>query len=186
VTGVQTCALPISGLELAAGVNFFKNKLKWDANLTISRNKIKDFTQYVDNYNEEGNFTGQISNFLGETDLSFSPDLIIGSNITYKPIRQLSFSFNSKYIGKQFIDNTSNPGRALHDYFINGLSVSFTISTKVFREIGFNAAVNNLFNQMYETNAWVYPYYYDHQYYESNGYFPQAGINFLFGISLKI
>ena len=175
-----------AGLELAAGVNFFKNKLKWDANLTISRNKIIDFTQYVDNYNEEGNFTGQISNFLGETDLSFSPDLIIGSNITYKPIRQLSFSFNSKYIGKQFIDNTSNPGRALHDYFINGLSASFTISTKVFREIGFNAAVNNLFNQMYETNAWVYPYYYDHQYYESNGYFPQAGINFLFGISLKI
>ena len=174
------------GGEISAVMEFFQKKLTWNVIATVSSNKIKDFVQYIDLYDTAWNWLGQQSNSLGQTDLSFSPALTAGSIITYKPVPQLSFSLNSKYVGKQFIDNTSNDGRSLKGYFVNGLAASYTLKTRIFEEIGFNLAVNNLFSVKYETNAWVYPYYLGSVYNESNGYFPQALINFLVGISVKI
>ncbi|MCK9423150.1 MAG: TonB-dependent receptor [Bacteroidales bacterium] len=174
------------GIEISADMNFFRKKLEWQVSGTFSQNKILNFTQYIDTYDSTWNFSGQVSNSLGTTDLSFSPAIIAGSIITYKPLPQLSFSLNTKFVGQQFIDNTSNSGRALKDYFINGISLAYTLNTRIFKEIGFNLLVSNIFNVKYETNAWVYPYFYQGQYYESNGYFPQALVNLLFGISLKI
>lgn len=175
-----------TGIEVSASADFFQKRLLVIVNANFSKNRIRDFTQYIDTYDPDWNYLGQDTNYLGETDLSFSPNIILGTVITYKPVAQLSFSLNSKYVGKQYIDNTSDNGRSLKGYFVNGLSMMYTIKTKIFEEIGFNLSINNLFNQKYETNAWVYPYYLGGQYYEYNGYFPQAGINFLVGISLKI
>jgi iron complex outermembrane receptor protein len=92
----------------------------------------------------------------------------------------------SRYIGKQYVDNTSDNDRALDAYFLNNILAGYTIRTKWIKEIGFNLAVNNIFSNKYETNAWVYPYYMDGQLYETNGYFPQALVNFLFGITIKV
>jgi iron complex outermembrane receptor protein len=173
------------GLEISAGIDIFR-KLQWNVTATLSRNRILDFTEYVDSYDSTWTFTGQQSTQLGETNLSFSPDILLGSVLTYKPMSNLSLSLNSRYIGKQNIDNTGNPERTLPGYFVNGFSAGYSFKTKLISEIGFNLAVNNLFNVKYESNAWVYQYYYNNQHYESNGYFPQALINFLFGITLKI
>ena len=174
------------GAEISAALELFRKKLTWNVTATLSRNRIKDFVQYVDLYDADWNWIGQQNTSLGNTDLSFSPALIAGSVITYKPVAQLSFSLNSKYVGKQFIDNTSDAGRSLKGYFVNGLAASYIIKTRVFEEIGFNLAINNLLSVKYETNAWVYPYYMEGVYHEYNGYFPQALINFLVGISVKI
>ena len=175
-----------AGIELSADMNFFRKKLEWQVNATFSQNKIMDFIQFTDTYDSSGNFSGQVQNSLGETDLSFSPGIIAGSIITWKPVAQLSVSLNTRYVGKQYIDNTSNTGRSLHDYFINGVSLSYTLHTRIFKDIGFNLLASNIFNVKYESNAWVYPYLVQNQYYEANGYFPQAMINILLGISLKI
>ncbi len=175
-----------TGIEISAAAAFFQKKLQLTVNATLSSNKIKNFTQYVDTYDQDWNFQGQDTVYLGKTDLSFSPAVIVGAGLTYKPIRQISLGLNSKYIGKQYIDNTSNEGRSLKGYFVNGITAMYSFKTRVFEEIGFNFTVNNLFNLKYETNAWVYPYYLGGAYNEYNGYFPQATINFLFGISLKI
>jgi len=175
-----------AGIELSAAVELLRKKLTWNVNTTFSRNKIRNFTQYVDQYYSVLKTSGQKEIYLGETDLSFSPNVIVGSVITWKPVSSLSLSFNSKYAGRQYIDNTSNTSRSLHEYFVNGLTAGYTVKTRIFKEVGFSLAVNNLFSQQYETNGWVYPYYVDNQYNESNGYFPQALVNFLFGISLKM
>lgn len=175
-----------AGIELYAAIELFQKKVQWSVNATFSRNKIKNFTEYVDAYDADWNPIGQDTIYHGETDLSFSPDVIIGSVITYGPVPQLSFSLQSKYIGRQFIDNTSILSRSLDGYFVNGISATYTIKTKVFKEIGINLTVNNLFNQKYVSNAWVYPYYVGGKYQEINGYFPQAMINFLCGINLKL
>jgi iron complex outermembrane receptor protein len=175
-----------AGAEITAALELFQKKLTWNVTATLSSNKIKDFVQYIDLYDTAWNYLGQQSNSLGKTNLAFSPALTAGSVITYKPLPQLSFSLNSKYVGKQFIDNTSDDGRALKGYFVNGLTASYTIKTGIFEEIGFNLAVNNLFSVRYETSAWIYPYYLGGVYHEYNGYFPQALINLLFGISVKI
>ncbi|MDP1621629.1 MAG: TonB-dependent receptor [Bacteroidales bacterium] len=175
-----------AGIELGASAGFFQRKLLLAVNATLSKNRIRNFTHYIDAYDQDWNPLGQDTIFLGETDLSFSPNVIMGAIITYKPIARLSFTLNTKYIGKQYIDNTSNEGRSLKGYLVNGISAMYSVKTKLIGEIGFNLTVNNLFNRKYETNAWVYPYYLGGTYNEYNGYFPQALINFLFGISVKI
>jgi iron complex outermembrane receptor protein len=176
-----------TGIELSAGAGFFRKKLNWNVSATFSSSKIKDFTTYTDTYDASGEFTGQRSEYLGTTDLSFSPSILVLSDISITPVRDLTFSLLSRYAGRQYIDNTGDPERSLHDYFVNSLTASYALrDLGVLREISFNLAVNNLFSVKYETNAWVYPYYYDNEYYEANGYFPQALIHFLFGISLKI
>ena len=167
-----------TGIEITAGANIFK-WLKWDITSTLSMNKIRDFTEYTDVYDASGNLTGQQSQFLGKTDISFSPGIIFQNNLTFIPVKNLSLTLTSRYIGKQFIDNTSNNDRILNDYLVNNIMAGYTIRTKWIKEIGFSLAVNNIFSNKYETNAWIYPYYMGGKLYESDGYFPQALINFL-------
>jgi iron complex outermembrane receptor protein len=174
-----------TGIEITAGANVFK-WLKWDVTSTLSMNRIKDFTEYTDVYDASWNLVGQQSHFLGKTDLSFSPGFILQNNLTFIPVKNLALTLTSRYIGQQFIDNSSNRDRVLDPYLVSNVSAGYSIRTKWIREIGFNLAVNNIFSNKYETNAWVYPYYMEGKLYESNGYFPQALINFLFGITLKI
>jgi len=174
-----------TGMEVTAGINFWK-KVQWDITGTFSLNKIRNFTEYVDTYDSVWNFTGQTDTFLGKTDLSFSPNVIVGSILTYKPVKGLSASLHSRYIGKQYIDNTSCNDRTLHPYFVNNLVLGYQFRLKPFTEIGITLMINNLFSERYETNAWIYRYNFDGRQYEVNGYFPQALINYMVGITLKI
>ncbi len=173
------------GIEISAGIDLLQ-QLHLDLAAAFSQNKIKDFTQYIDQYDSAWNFKGQQATSLGKTVLSFSPDIVFAGTLTYKPIKNLSVSWNSRYVGMQYIDNTSNKGRSLHDYFINGLGASFAVHPEWMKEISFSMTISNIFSEKYESNAWVYPYLQSGSYYESNGYFPQAPVNYLFGISLKI
>jgi iron complex outermembrane receptor protein len=174
-----------TGIEITAAANVFR-WLKWDLTSTLSINKIKDFTEYTDVYDASWTLVGQQSNPLGTTDLSFSPSIILHNNLTFIPVKDVFFTLTSRYIGKQFVDNSSNNDRVLNPYLLNNIMAGYTIRTRWIREIGFNLAVNNIFSNKFETNAWVYPYYREGKLYESNGYFPQALINFMFGITLKI
>lgn len=170
------------GLELSSELIFNKN-LKWDINASFSKNKIKNFTEYVDNWSYP--YTQIVKN-LGTTDLSFSPDIIAGSIISYSAKKNLEFKFISKYVGRQFIDNTSCKDRSLDPYFVNNINFVYRFYPEFIKEIDFNVVINNLFSEEYETNAWVYRYYYENKHYVMDGYFPQAGINFLAGISAKL
>ncbi len=169
-----------AGVELALSLKF-SDKLHWNINTTYSRNKIKNFTEYVDNWDT----WVQESKELGETDIAFSPNIIANSQITYELIKNLNISFVTKYVDEQFIDNTSSSNRKLDSYFLNNLRINYTFKTKFIKEIGLNLMVNNIFNEEYESNAWVYRYYTGNQEYLIDGYFPQAGINFLFALNLK-
>ena len=169
-----------AGIEIVTGVNFLKI-IDWQINATFSQNKIKNFVSYVDNWST----WSQVQDTLGTTDISFSPVTILSSDISISPINNLKLSLFSKYVGKQFIDNTSNDERSLNAYFVNNLSIYYTIETSFIKQIDFMLTLNNIFNEKYETNAWVYRYYYEDTEYEMNGYFPQAEFNFMFGFNLK-
>ncbi len=168
------------GLEVVAGFKI-SSKLKWEINATLSRNKILDFTEHVDDWDT----WSQRSMHLGTTDLSFSPALVAGNSISYQPISNLDIAIVSKYVGKQFIDNTSSDNRSLNSYLTNDLSVQYAIYTKFIPEISFNFLLINFLNASYETNAWVYRYYYQDVEQSMDGFFPQAGIHFLFGLKLR-
>ncbi|MCY1720934.1 TonB-dependent receptor [Prolixibacteraceae bacterium Z1-6] len=169
-----------TGLELQAGVQLAKN-FQWNGNTTLSLNKIKNFTEYVDDWDNGG----QIANDLGTTDLAFSPNVIANSIFTYSPDKHFSLSFHSNYVGKQYIDNTSNDDCSLNAYFVNNLKADYTITSTLFKEITLHFMANNLLNHTYESNAWVYSYILGGERYKMDGYYPQAGAHFMFGVDFK-
>ena len=169
------------GVEFSSAIILTK-KLIWQTNVTFSRNKIRDFVEYVDNWDT----WKQDATIMGETDLAFSPSINIMSLISYSPINNLSIDFVGKFIGRQYIDNTSNIDRSLDPYFINNINFSYKIKNIIFNEIDFKFMINNIFNVEYETNAWVYQYNYGGKRYAMDGYFPQAGTSFIAGLTIVI
>jgi iron complex outermembrane receptor protein len=170
-----------TGIELSAKV-LIAGKLKWEPSLTISKNKIKSFTEYIDDWDTWGQITAEHTN----TDLAFSPSVIGNSSISWSAFKEFNLTLISKLVGQQYIDNTQSSDRQLDPYFVNNLLVSYSLNPGFCREIAFSLMINNIFNTEYESNAWVYRYSYDSELQKLDGYFPQAAVNFMAGITVKL
>lgn len=170
-----------AGLELEAGVRLAR-QLRWNVNATVSRNKIRNFTEYLDNY-DTGN---QESHSYNQTDISFSPNVIAGSQLLFTPAKGLELGLLSKYVGKQYLDNTSNDSRKLNPYFTNDIRIIYTVKTKFAQDLVFTLLFNNVLNELYESNGASYPYISEGRVVNDNYYFPQAGRNFLAGVRIRL
>ena len=148
----------------------------------MSHNKIDKFNEYIDNWDEGGQTAINHTN----TDLSFSPSVVANSSLSWMVFKGLNVNFISKFVGKQYIDNTQSSDRQLDPYFVNNLLINYTLNPGLVKEIGFSLMINNIFNAQYESNAWVYRYSYENTLQKLDGYFPQAGINFMAGIAVKL
>jgi len=170
------------GVELSAATKLTK-EFSWNANLSLSDNKIKNFVEHVDNWDnwETGE---QTINDLGTTDLAFSPNVTANSILSYDK-SGFGIQFISQYVGKQYIDNSANDDRSLDAYTVSNMNFSYEFKPKFAESLKFNLLVNNVFNAEYETNAWVYSYIYGGERFAMDGYFPQAGTNFMAGVSLR-
>jgi len=168
------------GIELMWGLRIHK-KLKWAGNFTLSESKIWDFTEFVDNYD-----TGvQQEIEHGLTDISFSPNYVAASELNFEPIKNLNLALITKYVGKQFLDNTSNRERMLNDYLVNNVRLNYKFSWKFFKEIGIGIQLNNILNAKYESNGYTFSYIYGAEKTTENFYYPQAGFNFMTMLTLK-
>ncbi|MDR0866046.1 MAG: TonB-dependent receptor [Candidatus Symbiothrix sp.] len=173
-----------AGIELVLGARI-TSWLRWDGNLTLSENKIKDFTEYVDDW-ESGE---QVAVNYGTTTISMSPGITAGSlfSLNYE---SWTAGLQSNYVGKQYLDNSGSDDRKLDPYFVNNLRLGYTFQLKGLKSLGLNLLVNNLFNEKYENNGYVW-----YSWYEGSGadrvrgndlrYFPQAGTNVLANLVLK-
>lgn len=170
-----------TGIEVMTEIKPLRN-LMISGNATLSTNKIRNFVSFVDDWDSG---TQRVDS-LGNTNLSFSPAITAGGTISYEPFHGFSASINHRFVGKQYIDNTSNESRSLDAYSVTDIYFSYSFKTRWINKVKLWAQVNNVFDTKYETNAWVYRYYYDNQEYKLDGYFPQAGIHFLTGITLDI
>ncbi|MEO5908657.1 MAG: TonB-dependent receptor, partial [Ginsengibacter sp.] len=94
--------------------------------------------------------------------------------------------FQSKYVGRQFLDNTSQCSRSVNPYFLENVKFSYTLLKKVFKEVDFVFQLNNIFNKMYESNGYTYNYISDGKFTVENYYFPMAGTNFMAAINIKL
>jgi len=169
------------GLELMLAYQPVKS-LKWEANATISRNRVMSFVELVDDWDTWGQRSFELEN----TSLAFSPEVIAGSRITWTPLESLDLSLLTKYVGKQFIDNTSSADRMLDDYLVNSFRLAYTYKPSFLKEINVFVDLINLLNEKYETNAWVYSYFYEGQRGKIDGYYPQAGRHFMAGITISL
>ncbi len=168
------------GIELEGKANL----LPWinaSANIAFSRNKIKNFTEYVDDYDNGGQKTFQYQN----TDISFSPNIVAASTINFLPVKNAELSLLSKYVGREFLDNTSKSSRSLNPFFVQDVRLRYTIINKVSREINFTFQLNNIFNTKYEPNGYTFSYLYSGNLTTENFYFPMAGTNFMAAINIK-
>ena len=153
------------GIELGA---IAKLSEQWNVsgNLTLSKNENKDFK----------NETSSGIEILGNTPISFSPEVIANVSLQFNPTEKFSLGIQNQYVGSQFLDNTNNPELKLADYFLTDFNAKYTLNLKK-TEIDFKFLLNNIFNKKYVNNGYVY---------EGPVYFSQAGINFMFGMSIKI
>ena len=171
-----------TGVEFSANLLISK-KVTLGFNTTLSQNKIDQFTEVLYDYTD-WNEVVVVENKYKNTDIAFSPNVIAAGNIVYMPAKGLSLMLQTKYVGKQFLDNTSNAKRAIDAYQTVDGRLSYSIYPKKMREISFNILVNNMLNSLYSSNGYTYSYVYEKLITE-NFYYPQAGTNFLMGLTFK-
>jgi len=171
------------GIELSGGVNIAE-KLSLSTNITLSRNKIRNFTQWAAFYDE--NWDEQyLPVQLGETDIAYSPSLSGSFILQWKAFKNFTAAWTAKYVGTQYFDNTMSQNRKLDPYFLNNLQFDYVIITGKKGEIALRLAANNIFDVKYSSNAYGGLWYEQGTEQTWAYYYPQAGINFLGGLSLK-
>lgn len=168
------------GLEIEAAVKFLKY-FSLGGNITLSRNRVLNFTEYIDNYDTGAQDVIQHT----ESDIAFSPAVISSGILGIHPIKNLSLEFITKYVGRQFLDNTSNHERSLNPFFVSDLRVNYNFSYKFLKTVGLHLMLNNLFSAKYAPNGYNYSYVYGGQTYSDNYLYPQARFNWMAGVSVK-
>jgi len=168
-----------SGIEMEAAWMLHR-KIQLLGNLTLSRNRIRHYDYFLDNYDSGL----QEKTHFRDTPISFSPSLIASAGFVYQPLRNVEIGFQSKFAGRQYLDNTGNDSKSLNPYQFVNFTSSWQIPLPSLRTLRFNVLVNNLFNQLYETNGYTWGYIYGGNRVTENFYFPQAGRNFLIGFTL--
>ena len=153
------------GVEIGALAKVTK-QFEISANISASQNQNLEF--------KIKNAVG-IQN-LGDTKISFSPNLIANLSLKYSPVKNFQLGLTNQYVGKQYLDNTQTQDLQLQDYLLTDFNAQYDFKIKK-HEIALKLLVNNILDQKYVNNGYVY-----------NGpvYFSQAGTNFMFGISWKI
>ena len=133
------------GVEVDAAI-VLSSTFSLRPNLTLSRNKNIDLAVSGQNY--------------GTKDISYSPSVIAGNSLIYKPTESLQIIWLQKYVGQQYMNNIESPEAKLADYFINDLNVTYEIKPKsVFKSIVFKGLVNNIFDKKYISNGYMWDIY---------------------------
>lgn len=168
------------GLEIDADIKI-NSLFSTRPNLTLSRNKNIDF---------RANLDGEIQN-LGETNISFSPEIIAANQLIFHPSEVFQVNWISKYVGEQYMGNIDSEVSLLDSFFTNDINVVYEWkNAPLFKSVVFTGLINNVFDVKYESNG--YFFFFDSQNdqgqtetIEGAGFYPQAGINFLAGVTLK-
>ena len=174
-----------TGIELEA-LWRISPALSWTSNLTVSSNKIAEFNEVIYDYGENFDEYMEVTNTYKNTNIAFSPSVIAGSGFTLTPIANLEVTWLTKYVGQQFLDNTTNTARVIDAYFINDLRVGYSWKPKGMREILLSGLMNNIFDVAYSSNGYTYGYFGGPTEYRQNFYYPQAGRNFMIMLALRL
>jgi iron complex outermembrane receptor protein len=169
-----------AGIEASARIKVAE-PLSWSVNATVSTNKVKNFTQYLQNY-DTGNMDATT---YKSADIAYSPDFVASSVISYRPVKNAEIAFISKYVSRQYLDNTSTTSRSLDAYFVSDLRLNYNFSALGIKNIGIGLLINNLFSAKYQSDGATYPDIESGKVINYNYFFPQAPINFLASLNLK-
>jgi iron complex outermembrane recepter protein len=168
------------GVELQGKATITK-WLKTSLNFTISRNKLENFVEYIDDYDAGG----QKIMTYASTDIAFSPSIIAGNVLTFLPVQNLELSLFSKYVGSQYLDNTQNDNRKLNSFYLQDARILYSLKKLKNIDVDIIFQINNIFYKKYEPNGYTYSYIYGAELITENFYYPMAGRNFMGGVNVK-
>jgi iron complex outermembrane receptor protein len=170
-------------VELAYQMN---EKWRLQGATTLSQNKILNFVEFVDVYLDNAPYYTQIQIEHGTTDLAFSPNFIQTLGLQYAPLARLSLLLQSKYVSRQFLDNTSDVKRSLDPFTFTNFICNYKIKQNFAKQMEIGLLVNNLFNALYANNGYTFSYQYGGQTTTENFYYPQAGRHFLLKMNIQL
>jgi len=162
------------GTEISLTGEVYKN-VYWNINTTLSRNKIAAFEEKI----------SDISIQHEDTDIAYSPSVVLGNALLYRPSSELEIELSTKYVGQQFLDNTSNDNRKLDAYTYTNLRASYDLDIPSIDGVKLTLQVLNLFDSKYSTNGYTFSYDAG-EIITENYLFPQAGIHFMLGAQLRL
>ncbi len=176
------------GIEFEWMYKSINNLFEMNANIALSQNKILNFTEFVDDYDNGG----QIQNTYATTDISFSPNVILGARLSVFPLRHnedhiienLSIDFLPKYVGKQYLDNTGNELRSIKGYFVSDVMILCPVKINEHTLFNLRTGIYNIFNTTYEANGYTFSYIYGAQQTTQNYYYPQSGRRWMIGVGI--
>lgn len=174
-----------AGMELSAAWQMIP-EIKFGGNLTLSQNKILNFSEFIDDY-DDGT---QVENKYSKTDISFSPSVVGAAILSFQPFKQkwtdqdLQIDILEKYVGRQYLDNTENKNRSLNPYALTTVRFYYQTQKAFLKNMAWSLEFNNIFNKKYESNGYTYSYIAGDELTTQNIYFPQAGFNFRLGLTL--
>jgi iron complex outermembrane receptor protein len=169
------------GWEVDAAYSF-ANFFEVAGNLTLSKNKINDFTETI--YDYTNGFEEKLIQH-GKTDISFSPSAISTLQIVYKPFKVLRLTLSNKYVSKQFLDNTSSNDRIIPAFDYQNMLCEFSPTIKKIKNLKLSLMVNNVFNRNYVSNGYTYSYIFQETVTE-NFYYPQAGRHLMLNVRVGL
>ena len=170
-----------TGVELEGSVRL-PHQIRLAGNLALSRNRVRNFTEYVDDYDNGG----QISRSFSRSDLALSPAIVSNAIVSWMPIQKLELQWISKYVSRQYLDNTSDKNRSLDPYWVQDLLIEYRWELPKKKSMRLVLQVNNWTNVRYEPNGYTFSYRYGGNLNTENYYFPMAGTNGMLGIELEL
>ena len=169
-----------TGIEAEGEVSVTK-WLRTGGNLTLSRNRVLNLTEFIDDYDNGGQVQ---KNYVSST-LAFSPTLTANHFIRVQPMPRFELNLQSRYTSTQYLDNTSNKNRMLPAFFVQDLRASYNWKTKKLKEILLIVQVNNVLDTRYEPNGYTFSYIYNRSLVTENYYYPMAGRNVMATLNLS-
>ncbi|MFN9591031.1 MAG: TonB-dependent receptor, partial [Bacteroidota bacterium] len=170
-----------TGIEIEGGIRL-RPSLQLNGNLTISRNKIKQFTEFIDNYD-----TGDQDKVVHRNkDISFSPPVTANATLNWKPMPAIELEWLHKFVDRQFLDNTSNAARQIAAFYVQDVRINWKIPVKTFKETRLVLQVFNVLNRQYAPNGYTYPYVSAGTLISDNYFYPVAGRHFLAALNISL
>lgn len=174
-----------AGIELMGAVQL-GYMFTWRLNATLSRNRVLDFTEYVDDWDNGG----QLAFTHRSSELSFSPSLVGGGELTWHAWKKegrgrADLTWVAKYVGEQYLDNSGSADRRLDAFFVNDLRANVILLAKDTKGIDINLTFRNIFSELYESNGWVYSFVEAGARQQLVGLYPQAPANMMGGVTVR-
>lgn len=172
-----------TGMELEGGL---KLNRKWslEGNATLSDNRIREYTEFIDTYDADFNYAGQEGKRFTNTPIAFSPALTATAQLIWQARPGLDFRLISRYVSEQYLDNTGNDSRMLEAFTVTDIRIGYQPRTRLFREMRIDLLVNNVLDELYSSNGYTFGYVVDGSRIQENFFYPQAGTNFMAQLTL--